>query len=369
MHIDKELLHGVRGGYVGLGVGDALGVPVETMTHEAILAATGGEGITGYIAPKQTRVKDTENLPPGSTSDDTQLARVTGRSLVRCRGFNIVDQGHALVEEFEASTFGWGGTTTEAARQIKAWRDTNGQTGRHPAHPAPPPKSDGASAGSGPAMKIFPLAAYCLFGRDADEMAFLAHAMELGMMTHGDLRASIASVALGHAVAAFARAPRSADDRSLREAVCAHLMEVVGRTERMYVFARPQYPPFSDHLSRAFGLLDDPAALREQVNTSFLAVASVPFAIATAIRHPNDFRKAVLEGVNAGRDTDTVGSMVGAMLGARVGLGGIPAEWVDGLRAKDAILAEADELCMVMHGFDPLDAKRVLPWWERDKLH
>src|SRR5512142_3055186 len=89
----SEFLESIRGGFVGLGVGDALGVPVETLSHEAILAATGGKGVDGYIEPKQTRVKDTGNLPPGSTSDDTQLALVTSRSLCRCRGFSLRDQG------------------------------------------------------------------------------------------------------------------------------------------------------------------------------------------------------------------------------------------------------------------------------------
>lgn len=368
MTFSTALLDIVRGGFVGLGVGDALGVPVETMSHDAILAATSGTGVTGYLEPKQTRVKDTEGLPPGSTSDDTQLARVTSRSLVRARGFNLVDQGHALVEEFEATTFGWGGTTKAAARAIKAWRDSGGKQGRHPEHPVPAPAVDGESAGSGPAMKIFPLAAHDLLGQGSDEMRFLSDAMELGRMTHGDLRASIASVALGHAIAAFAGA-HGKHAPSLREAAKAYVMHAVVRAESMYRFVRSSEPPFSAYLAKAFALLDDPVALRTEVNATFLAVHSVPFAIATALRHPDDFRAAVLEGVNAGKDTDTVGAMVGAMVGSRLGIGGIPADWLDGLRDRDVILGEADELCMVMQGIDPLDAKRVLPPWKRDSLH
>ncbi|MEY4744234.1 MAG: hypothetical protein RL272_179 [Candidatus Parcubacteria bacterium] len=365
----SAFLDSIRGGFIGLGIGDALGVPVETMSHDAILAATGGRGVEGYLEPKQTRVKDTANLPPGSTSDDTQLALVTSRSLCRSRGFNLVDQGRALVEEYEASTFGWGGTTTEAAIAIKRWIDSGGKEGRHPECPAPPPKSDGASAGSGPAMKILPLAFHDLLGPGADEMIFLSHAMELGMMTHGDVRASIASVALGHAIAAFSRTPRSSQGRSFRRAVETHVMAVVERAEKVYVFARPQKPPFSACLARAFALIDDPVALRTEVNASFLAVHSVPFAIATALRHSGDFRTGVLEAVNAGRDTDTTGGMVGAMIGSRVGIGGVTAELIDGLRGKDGIIAEADLLAAIMHGYDPLDAKRVIAPWLRDKTH
>jgi len=366
--IDERFLDSVRGGFIGLGIGDALGVPVETMSHEAILAATGGEGVTDYIAPKQLRVKDTAGLPPGSTSDDTQLALVTNRSLVRSRGFNLDDQGLGLVAEYEASTFGWGGTTTEAAKAIKKWRDSGGKEGRHPASPAPPPTKEGASAGSGPAMKVFPLAAYCLFGRDSDKAAamFLAHAMDLGLMTHGDPRACIASVALGQAIAGFHASAGASDVRS---AVIARVEAAVAHAEAQYRFFRPYQPPFSSYLRRAFALLDDPVALRTEVNATFLAVHSIPFAIATALRHPGDFRGGIIEAVNAGKDTDTIGSMVGAMLGSQVGFRSIPAGWIDGLREKDRILAEADDLCLMMHGYDPDDARRVIAPWDVDKLH
>lgn len=63
------------------------------------------------------------------------------------------------------------------------------------------------------------------------------------------------------------------------------------------------------------------------LGNGFHAFESCAFAIAVALRHPNDFRMAVLEAVNAGGDTDTNASMVGAIVGARVGLFGIPEEW------------------------------------------
>lgn len=369
MTMNAAFVESVRGGFLGLAIGDALGVPVETMSHESILAATGGEGVKGYILPKQTRVKDTENLPAGSTSDDTQLARVTGRSLVRCRRFEIIDQGLALVEEFEASTFGWGGTTTEAAKAIQIWSNTAGREGRHPGLPAPPPSTDGTSAGSGPAMKIFPLAAYDLFGREGGEDEFLSHAMELGLMTHGDPRAVIASYALGIAIGRFAVPTSNLDPAAFRKETADAVLRETKRAENLYVFFRPRMPTLSSQLANAFALMDEPDRLRREVNASFLAIHSVPFAIATALRHPLDFRAAVLEGVNAGKDTDTVGSMIGAMLGSRVGTNGIPSEWIAGLRDRETILAEADALALTVLGVDPHDAKRAMPPWLRGATH
>ncbi len=360
----------VRGGFIGLAIGDALGVPVETMTREQILAATDDKGVTCYLTPRQTRIKDTANLPAGSTSDDTQLALVTSRSLVRRHGFDLYDQGLGLVDEYQRSTFGWGGTTTDAAKAMMLWRDTCGNEGRSPTVPVRRPDHDGASAGSGPAMKIYALAVSDLFGRDTSAAVamFHSHAIDLGRMTHGDLRACVASVALGHAIAAFANAPDVWDAKYHRHTV-DRIMEMTICVERSYRYCNARTPPFSAHLEHALNLIGNADALRTEVNKGFLAVDSVPFAIATALRHPDDFREGVLEGVNAGMDTDTIGSMVGAMLGSRAGIIGIPPEWIRDLRDRVAVLAEADALSGMLFGIDPHDAHRAVPGWNKGKLH
>ena len=55
----------------------------------------------------------------------------------------------------------------------------------------------------------------------------------------------------------------------------------------------------------------------------------VPVAIYAWLRHSGDFRKALINAMNCGGDTDTVGAIAGGMLGASVGEEGIPAEWRD----------------------------------------
>lgn len=82
-------------------------------------------------------------------------------------------------------------------------------------------------------------------------------------------------------------------------------------------------------LIRSERLLEDPEKLRCGIRTGCFSLESVPFSVATFLRHPKDFRAGVLEAVNAGGDTDTTGSMVGGMIGANCGIEGIPAEWRD----------------------------------------
>jgi hypothetical protein len=60
--------------------------------------------------------------------------------------------------------------------------------------------------------------------------------------------------------------------------------------------------------------------------------------------------------------------MIGGMLGCRSGLDGIPSNWLDGLRERDEIISEADELCLMTYGHDPRDKSPLAPW-VRTVLH
>lgn len=49
------------------------------------------------------------------------------------------------------------------------------------------------------------------------------------------------------------------------------------------------------------------------------------------LRHVDDFAGGVREIIEAGGDTDTTAAILGAILGARVGKGGIPEAWLNGI--------------------------------------
>ena len=51
-----------------------------------------------------------------------------------------------------------------------------------------------------------------------------------------------------------------------------------------------------------------------------------------------DFRSRVEDVIRLGDDADTNGAVAGALLGARFGAGGIPSEWLRGVRGKDDLL-------------------------------
>ena len=68
-------------------------------------------------------------------------------------------------------------------------------------------------------------------------------------------------------------------------------------------------------------------ALLERFGSRFVCTQTMPFVIGTFLRHATDFQAGVLEAVNAGGDTDTNASIVGALIGTKVGVQGIPDEW------------------------------------------
>lgn len=58
---------------------------------------------------------------------------------------------------------------------------------------------------------------------------------------------------------------------------------------------------------------------------------TIPVVVHAWFRHPDDFRAGILSVIHCGGDTDTTASILGGILGARVGVAGIPREWLAGL--------------------------------------
>jgi ADP-ribosylglycohydrolase len=346
----------IRGSLAGLAVGDALGMPVEIMTAAEIRAALGPQGVTGLISPIQRRVKDTRELAAGMTTDDTQLAAATARSLIRCSGFCIRDQAQELVREFDRSVFGWGRTTRRAAKRLAAelegyTADPDSLCGGEFISIAPEPRKPGKQAGNGPAMKVAPLALFRFVadgGRYQDE-PLLSQTFELGMLTHGDPRAAFCSTVVAAVITRLLELQRDdrVPDHAYGQEIRATSLTTAVIMEDRYQFYRRQDPTLSSRLAEAFQEPDSSVAeLADRVGTGCFCLESVPFALAMASRQPTNYSRAVLETVNAGGDTDTTAAIVGAIVGVIVGLDGIPDTWLRRVPNALEIAKLADPLIM-----------------------
>jgi len=338
-----------RGCLIGVAVGDAIGMPVESMSREEILAATKNEGVKGFLPPLQTRISDTRNLPSCSTTDDTRLTIAVAQSLIDCRGFRIEHQGAELVRAVLADPErGYGAATRRAVKELDEYfvHHPFCQAGRSPVVPAPEPEKLGKSCGNGVAMKVAPLALFRAARPSAvGDEHFLNDVMALGLQTHGDPRASFAAAVVGLIIMRLAVQPKPlAKDR-----LVPYVRKLVTRTLKTLEFRYQFYRDVpKDRLSKRFETLweclGDKRLLRSRIGTSCFALESVPLAVGIFLRHPTDLKRGLLEAANMGGDTDTVASIVGSLIGANVGETGLPLDWVCAVQYTKLLADLADEL-------------------------
>ena len=69
---------------------------------------------------------------------------------------------------------------------------------------------------------------------------------------------------------------------------------------------------------------------------------AIAAAVYVFLRHPGDPRAAILEGANTPGDSDSIATLVGALVGARCGLHALPQAWVNDVERSSDLLTLAD---------------------------
>ena len=87
----------------------------------------------------------------------------------------------------------------------------------------------------------------------------------------------------------------------------------------------------------------DEAALRS-LGEGWVSEEAVAMALASVLRHPDEFEAAVRCAVNHDGDSDTVGCIAGAIAGARLGEEALPRRWIEHLDEAREIVDLADRL-------------------------
>lgn len=114
-----------------------------------------------------------------------------------------------------------------------------------------------------------------------------------------------------------------------RGAVVARFHEVMGR-----------YSPMGDDVHRSIHKVGMPS--NHYTPSRLFSIEELPLALAYMVLHDGDFLESVKDGVSSGRDTDSIGVMIGAILGAMQGVSVIPAEEI-------AILEETNQQDIELH--------------------
>ena len=314
--MDPRLSH-AYGALAGLALGDALGMPTQEMSPEQIRAVYGR--ITGLVDGDASQPY-APGMPAGSVTDDTEQALLIASLLVRGRGsssgrvaLNAVEFAHALLawedSMIERGSLDLLGPSTKAAlERVRAGED--------------PLTVGGAGTTNGAAMRVTPIG---IAVSTEDPEAFAEAVWSSCRVTHAT-RQGFQSAALVAAAVSMGidtvRTP-SPDLRSL-------LWKAV-----TYVDSLPErgaWTPDPDVVAatrRAMQLAVNPASsslecLVEQVGTSVASAQAIPMAFALLARDPSP--QALLDAANIGGDTDTIGAIAGAILGAALGVQVLPAD-------------------------------------------
>ncbi len=322
-----------RGCLLGGAVGDALGAPVEFLSLEEIRARFGPSGLTDY-APAFGRA--------GAITDDTQMTLFTAEGLIRCR-HRAADRGlcsptvvlhkaylrwlrtqgeESATYDFGMAQDGWlvdeaglharrapGATCLGALRGVEMGRPDR-------------PLND--SKGCGGVMRVAPV------GLTGERDPF-SLACDIAALTHGHPSGYLPAGALASVVDGLRRGV--ALDDALDDAT-ARLREFAGHEETLRALEGAR--------SLAAGGPPTPEALQE-LGGGWTGEEALAIAVACALT-AQGFEDGVLRAVNHGGDSDSTGSIAGALLGTALGVDAIPASWLAGLELRDVIEVLAQDL-------------------------
>jgi ADP-ribosyl-[dinitrogen reductase] hydrolase len=278
-----------------IGYGDSAGLPVEFKKRQAIID---GFGWVNSLLPINNKFFG--EAPAGTWSDDTQLSLAVAESLVEAKGFSmesLVEHHVKAMTETPQRTYkdtplprGWGKSTWESVLRLKdnpnSWKSSGNPTGE----------------GNGVLMKLAPLALWQTLrpsnsdNEQIEQLATMTHANDLSVVTalvHRDILAGLFNGNL------------QPDDVAAQAASLADYYEI-------------EYKKAGHKTSTLLGRL---ALLKEPSPEDILEIAtgggfqsSETLVMAYgAFSKQRRFPAVIFEAVNLGGDSDSVGSIVGAM--------------------------------------------------------
>ena len=296
----------IEGVVFGTAIGDAIGYQVE---FQRVMPS----------APVVTGM----NASPCLYSDDTQMMRAVFEGLLRARTWkDVTKSAREVAEEFVA----WSkspennrapGNTCMAACSNLARGDSWMESGIPD------------SKGCGSAMRAMAYGVW--FHERPTWKEAAAWAAAHGTMTHGHPAASAAAAALAAAVHTLLNEGGPLAFHDAVEAAACFDVDTSKMISQAATLAKgPNAREPDEVLSQWQGWTGDEA---------------VAAALYVFLRHPEDFKAAILEAANSPGDSDSIACMVGALVGAHMGVKSIPFAWVNNVE-------KCDELGVLAHRVD-----------------
>jgi ADP-ribosyl-[dinitrogen reductase] hydrolase len=290
-HLNKPLDQ-AKSCLLGLAIGDALGATNEFKTKEAISVPVRDLVGGGWLS-----------LKAGEITDDTEMTLCV---------LEAYASGYSL-EKVADNFLGWlgskpkdiGNLTRAALGELK-----RGVSPRESGRVAWEQMSH-SGAGNGAIMRSAPTALV----RALDQEVRVIETIEIARITHFDRRAVEAALWQNAMIAAYLN--NSPDPW----AAAQHELEFA-RAEQGWAVVRGEDVLDWVQRGRSLGI--------EALDTSGYALATAQVA-AFVLEYTNDFEDGLILAVNQGGDSDTIGAVTGALLGAKFGYASIPKRWLNGL--------------------------------------
>lgn len=298
---------------LGGAIGDAMGHPTEFLSMPEIRRRYGPAGVTGFEL-----YWDRGGARFAPYTDDTQMAEVVLRTLIESR--EAGEDLDACMRRMASGFVRWaakpqgghrapGNACLSGCRALSQgvhWSKAGGET----------------AGGCGSVMRAYPFGLVFADDLRRCEEWSVAHSK----LTHRDPIALAASAAMAVGVARVVRGDR--DDVVLSEMVAA---------------ACRQSPKTAKMMAQAIEEALDgvgPEVTLDR-NRGWAAHEAIAAAVYVVARHPDDARAAILEGANTPGDSDSIATLAGSLVGARVGVAGLPAEWVRDVERTEELAALA----------------------------
>ncbi len=287
----------IKSAFLGLIIGDALGVPVEFKTR-AYLEESPVNDMLGY---------GTYNQAPGTWSDDSSMMLCSAESLLD--GFNSQLMAELFVKWYKKSywtpydnTFDIGNTTAESLNNVVGG--------------VPPEQAGGndeRSNGNGSLMRILPLA----FVMDGlSEVQKFEMIRKASSITHRHIRSVIGCYIYIKYIEALLteKSTYSAYSKMQNEALSFLKGQNIDKTE----------------IARYHRILKkDVYNLEEyQIESEGYVVYTLEAALWSFL-NSSSYRETVLKAVNLGSDTDTTGAVAGGIAGLYYGFDKFPKSWIE----------------------------------------
>jgi len=316
-----------EGCLLGLALGDALGAPVEFLLIEDILQEYGPEGICGLEPWRDFRA--------GCFTDDTQMSLATARGCVDAylalrhgepwRPAQAVYKRYLMWLRSQNIAY-----MNRAPGATCLWALRSGRMGTIEA-PFNTRKGCGGVMRVAPAGLAFPPGQAFQYGA---EFAAITHGHPSGYLSAGVLAEVVALLLEGKDMAQSV----DASVRTLKR--WRWHEETLEKVERARGLAADAVPPLE-----AIPLL----------GAGWVGEEALAIALYCSLHLQQDWEAAVLAAVNHSGDSDSTGSITGAILGTLHGREALPQPWVAQLETTSGIRAMAEDLYRVVReGIEPL---------------